>query len=47
MTSFVPHDWLGWSMLLWTFARIGMFFLLLRFVLVAADLRRRRSDLAG
>ena len=37
MTSLVPHDWLAWSMLAWTFVRIGLFFLLLCVVFVTGN----------
>ena len=44
MTSLVPDDWLAWSMLAWTFVRIGLFFLLLYVVFVAGNPPQRGSD---
>lgn len=46
MSPLVPQDWLAWSMLLWTFARIGVFFLLLYVLVAAADRRRHASDVS-
>lgn len=45
MTSLVPYDWLAWSMLAWTFVRIGLFFLLLFVVFVAGNRPWRGSRL--